>query len=134
MHKKMKEIPDKYREGLENRIRTQIQLEVDGDIEKIYEYTLPTIREKRIAERNDEPQLSKNSIAEFVKNVKSANIENIEIAEFHTHSEMYLDNPAAVVVITVRYNAEVNVNRFKTIWVLYDGLWYSTALGKSIFR
>lgn len=130
----MKDISDKYREDLENRIRTQIQLEVDGDIDKIYEYTLPTIREERIAERNDEPQLSKNSIAEFVKYVESASVENIEIAEFHAHSEIYLDNPAAVVITTIRYNSEENVNRFKTIWVLYNGLWYSTALGKFIFR
>jgi hypothetical protein len=133
MPKKMHEISEKYREDLEDRVRTQIQLEIDGDIDKIYEFTLPTIREKRLSERNDEPQLSKSSIAEFVKNIKSASVESIEIAGYHTWSEIYLDNPAAVVVTTVRYNSDVNLNRFRTIWVLYNGLWYSTALGKSIF-
>jgi len=103
---------------------------VQSDIDKLYEFTLPEIRNKRISNRDDEPELTKNDIRDFVKNVHSGIVVKIDVEQYHEQSEIYLNCPAAVVVVYVKYNESEKTNKFKTIWVLENATWYSTSLNK----
>ena len=70
MRKSMK-ISIKYTKEIEQRLHEQAVAEQSGNVEKLYEFTLPSIREKRIKERRDEPELSINSLNNFVKSINN---------------------------------------------------------------
>ena len=115
------------------RVNAQIDFEVTGDVEVLYHYILPSIREDREQKRNDEPALTLSAIDDFVSKVKSSKCESVEINKFYPNAELYDGNPAAEVILKVSYNDDVKPKIFRTVWVLDKGIWYSTALNKSWF-
>lgn len=129
----MSEIPLGLKTKLEDRIREQIASEVRGDVSALYEFTLPVIRARRIAERSDEPELSLLEIRKFVGFVHAAEVQSIEIEQFHSSVERFSDCPAAVVVTRVRYNQRREATQFRCIWVYSERTWFTTALGKVNF-
>ena len=129
MREKNMEIPEKYTKSIEQRLYEQAAAEQSGDFHKLYEFTLPSIREKRTEERNDEPELSINSLKDFVKSIKTAQIKEVTIEKYHPTSEIYGELPSAVVKSTTLYNNS-KASSFRTIWVLYNEVWYTTAVGK----
>src|SRR5262245_57243248 len=100
----MPEIPAEMKKTLEERVREQIASEVLGDVTALYEFTLPTIRARRIAERNDEPELSLSEIRKFIHVVREAEVQSIHVERFVPSLARYSGFPAAVVVTKVRYN------------------------------
>jgi hypothetical protein len=130
----MNEISLENKAELFSRVQEQITLEVKGDVSALYEFTLPSISAKRIAERDDEPSLTKKDIKKFVESVHSAKVESIEIEHFYPKAAYYLNCPAAVVISKVRYNNSDSVSVFRTIWVRYGETWFSTALNKTHFK
>nr|WP_298111088.1 hypothetical protein [uncultured Pseudomonas sp.] len=121
--------PENYKIEIEARIQEQIQAEVTGDAAALYDLILPAIREKRERERTDEPQLTIDSITDFLASIETAELGAFQIAEFHPKSELYGSNPAIKVEYSVYYNEQTKTS-FSSIWVKYLGQWYSTALGK----
>jgi hypothetical protein len=126
----MSEISAKLRASLEGRIREQIAAEVRRDAEVLYGITLPAYRAARIAERDDEPELSLTGIRQFVQSVDDAEIQSVEVESFYPAVDRFAGSAAAVVVTLVRYNRRSEASRFRCIWVHSHGTWYSTALGK----
>jgi len=112
------------------RVHEQIALEVSGNVAALYEFTLPEIREERIVKRNDEPSLSLAGIEEFVSGVTDAEVISVDIEKFHERAPLYSNKPAVLVVSKVKYNGHDKINQSRTIWVLDNGTWYTTALGK----
>lgn len=121
------------RRQLTSRIKQQISPEVAGDVAALYEFTLPQIREKRIAERDDEPGLSISGIEAFVAKISSAEVISVDIEKIHEKAPLYSDLPAALVGSIVRYNGSDIDSQFRTVWVLVDETWYTTSIG-SHFR
>lgn len=126
----MSEIPADLRGNLEARVREQIASEVRGDVNSLYNFTLPEYRARRIATRADEPESTLATIREFVGQVHSAQVESIEIESFFPAVERFAGSQAAVVIARVRYNQRSFVSLFRTIWVCSSGTWFSTSLGK----
>jgi hypothetical protein len=118
------------RASLERRVSGQIECEVRGDVRALYEFTLPTIRARRVAQRNDEPDLTLSEIQEFVDQIDSANVLSIEVESFHPSVDRFANSPAAVVVTNVMYNQRGEADRFRCLWVYSNGQWYSTATNK----
>lgn len=129
----MSKLPDDLRAKLEDRVREQIASEVRGDVPALYEFTLPSIRLSRVAERDDEPELSLSEINAFVGLIQNAELESFEVEQFHPSVERFASCPAAVVVTRVRYNGLGEPAQFRCIWVYSGGNWFSTALGKIWF-
>ena len=125
------EISNDYLEQISERINSQIQLELLGNIDKLYEFVLPSIRDRREIVRGDEPELTKSAIKQFANRLESATLSEVSCTEFHETSQIYGSCPAAVMEYKIIYNNKPTA--FKTIWVLYNGLWYSTVLNKSWF-
>ena len=123
-------IPAELKANLAHRIHDQIANEVRGDVSALYEFTLPAIRARRIAERDDEPGLSLSDIKKFVDLVHDAEVESIHIEQFHPSVARLSGCPAAVVVTKVRYNNRSAVSEFRCIWVYSEGNWVTTTLGK----
>jgi len=123
------EIPIEYTKAIEQRLHEQAEAEQSGNVQKLYEFTLPSIREKRINERNDEPELSINSLKIFVKSINTAKVKKVNIEKYHSTSEIYGELPSAVVNNSTLYNNS-KVSSFRAIWVLYNKNWYTTAVGK----
>jgi hypothetical protein len=126
----MPEIPTDLKAKLEDRVREQIATEIRGDVFALYDFTLPAIRARRLAERNDEPGLSLSGIREFVNQVHSAEVRSIRVEQFHPSTQRFCGQPAAVVVTTIRYNESHNDSKFRSIWVYNEGTWITTALSK----
>ena len=129
----MSEIPAALKAKLEDRVREQIASEVRSDVSALYEFTLPAIRARRVAERDDEPELSLSEVRKFVRLIHEAEVESIEVEQFHPAVERFSGRPAAVVVTRVRYNQRSEASQFRCIWVYSSGTWFSTALGKMWF-
>ena len=123
------EIPIKYSKSIEKRLHEQAAAEKSGDVHKLYEFTLPSIREKRAEDRNDEPELSIKSLEEFVKSINTAEVKEVTIEKYHPTSAIYGALPSAVVKSSTLYNNNT-LSNFRSIWVLYNEIWYTTSLGK----
>lgn len=130
----MDDIDFEYKDKLKDRVREQISLEIAKDVSALYGFTLPAIRTKRISVREDEPELTKRNILQFVEQVQSAIIETIEIERFYSNAESYSGSPAAIVIAKVRYNESESAIKFRTVWVLEDNTWYSTSINKQWFN
>ena len=118
------------KQELTNRIHEQIELEVSGDVDKLYGLIDPKIRTKRELERDDEPGLTTSAIQAFVDRVASAEITDLHFSKW----EMAHDGtPAAVAEIGVLYNCRSKPSRFRTVWYQRDGSWFTTVLSKTVF-
>ena len=126
----MSQIPDALRVTLEDRVREQIASEVRRDVSSLYRFTLPSIRERRVAEVVDEPELSLCDIRYFVEHVHSAEVASIEVEQFHRAVERFAGCPAAIVITRVRYNQSEQPAEFRCIWVYSTDTWFCTSLGK----
>tara|TARA_B100001063_G_C16335846_1_gene344410 strand:+ start:130 stop:525 length:396 start_codon:yes stop_codon:yes gene_type:complete len=131
MHFEDMDIPSHYFEQIKERIHSQVQLELKGSTDYLYQFILPSIRRKREAERTDEPELTLSAISQFVIKLKSAKLLDVQCAEFHPTSQIYGNSPAAVMEYKIRYNDKLA--HYRTIWVLHEKLWYSTGLNKQWF-
>jgi hypothetical protein len=117
---------------LRQRIQEQISCEDRGDVAALFGFIDPEIRARRSDEYAIEPEHTFSQLRAFVSKVKSANCEAIEIRSFAIDGgETRNHRPTAFVVVDVLYNGTVR-SRFRTPWVLHDGRWYTTALGKLI--
>ena len=125
------EIPDDYLEKIKVRLNSQIQFELHGNVDMLYEFILPSIRVKRETERANESELTKSLIEQFTAKLESATLIDVSCLEFHEASRIYGNCPAAVMEYNIKYNNRLS--NFKTIWVLFNGIWYSTSLNKSRF-
>jgi hypothetical protein len=112
------------------RIHEQARLEAQHDVEALYEFIDPVIRARREQQRDDEPELTLSDIRAFVKAVRTAEVEEVEILEARKVSKRHSARPAALVRSIVRYNDKLTANESRTIWVRDHGVWYSTALNK----
>lgn len=126
----MKLIEAEIQIQLASRINQQVSLEVIGDVAALYDFTLPQIREQRAAERSDEPDLSLSGIEAYVAKISSAEVISVEIEAIHDKAPLYSDLPAALVISKVRYNGTDVDSHFRTVWVLVNDKWYTTAIGK----
>jgi hypothetical protein len=126
----MHDMPVDLKAKLDDRIREQMASEVRGDVQALYEFTLPAIRAKRIAERDDEPMLSLSEIEEFVAHVHEAEVRSIHIEEFWPSSKRSPGCPAALVVTKIRYNGLNDAGESRCIWVYSEDTWFTTSLGK----
>jgi hypothetical protein len=126
----MDDIPADLKAKLEARLLQQVAAEVRGDVSALYQFILPSIRARRIAGRDDEPELSLSSIREFVGMIHAAEILSIRIEEFQPSLPRHRGLPAAVVVSQIRYKSGDIPSEFRCIWVYADGSWYTTSLGK----
>ena len=120
-----------FKEALLTRIKEQVDLEILGNVSELYEYIYPPTNAKRISERSDEPNLTKDSIRSFTDKVTTAHILETDIENYHHTSSIYKDSPSALVITKIQYNKNTRINKFRTIWVLYKNVWYSTALNRS---
>ena len=112
------------------RVHEQARLEAQHDVEALYEFVDPVIRACREKQRDDEPELMLSDIRTFVKAVRSAEVEEVEILEARKVSERHGGRPAALVRSIVRYNDKPAANESRTIWVRDHGVWYSAAVNK----
>jgi hypothetical protein len=126
----MCDIPVDLRAKLEDRIREQIATEVRRDVPALYQFTLPSIRARRVAEREDEPGLSLSSIREFIGLIAEAVVQSIRVERFQPSLERHGGCPATVVVTKVRYNGDERASEFRCIWVHSERTWFTTSLGK----
>lgn len=108
------------------RVHEQVRLEVEHDVDSLYEFIDPIIRTRRETERNDEPELTLSGIRSLVNEVRSASVEEVEILEARKVCERYAGRPAALVRSSVRYNDEPHTRKSRTIWVRDHGVWYTT--------
>ena len=131
IHSREMEIPEDYLEEIKAILDSQIQCELHGNVDMLYEFILPSIRVKRETERADEPELTKSSIKQFTVKLESATLHEVSCLEYHETSKIYGSCPAAVMEYKIKYNNKLSI--FKTIWVLFNGIWYSTSLNKSRF-
>jgi hypothetical protein len=129
----MSDIPAGLKAQLEERIRAQIASEVRGEVQSLYEFTLPQIRASRIAERSDEPELTYSEIRRFVREVREAEVLSVDVEQFHPSVARFANCPAAKAVTKVRYNGADTISVFRCIWVFSESTWYTTALGKICF-
>ena len=112
------------------RIREQVSCEASGDVEALYNFIDPAIRSSRAAQYAFEPDRTLSQLRAFVKSIRSANCERIEIVSFSSDGGEARDRRAtAVAFVTVLYNGR-HRSRFRTPWVLDEGLWYTRALAK----
>ena len=119
-------IPPEYEAELRKRIHEHVACELKGDVEAVYNFTLPSIREKRIAEYDFEPEYSLGKIRKYLNLIKSAAVDSIEIEFYSPFIPRHSNNPGAVVKSKVIYNNISYTNR--TIWILFNDTWYTTAL------
>jgi hypothetical protein len=111
------------------RVHEQARLEVQHDVEALYQFLDPVIRARR-EEQRDEPRLTLSGIRAFVEGVRSAEVEEVEILEARKVSNRHGGRPAALVRSIVRYNNKPAAAESRTTWVRDHGVWYSTALNK----
>lgn len=127
-------ISSKFESALRSRVAEQIRRESERDVDALYRFIDPAVRESRNAEYDFEPEHTYDQIREFVSEVESAEIFKFAI-------DGYADNggddrgsvPTAIVRLTVRYNNRESLNNFRTPWVLRDGQWYTRSTGKILF-
>jgi len=113
------------------RVHEQVALEVQHEHRALYEFIDPVIRARWEREREDEPLLTLGEIEEFVRSIRNATVEEVQILEAHKVSERHGGRPACLVRVVVGYNEQESPSEFRTAWVRDEGTWYSTALNKS---
>lgn len=115
---------------LRRRTEHLLFCEMTGDVDGWYEAIDPQIRAQRVAERDDEPELTKSGLRAFMATISDARLVSIEIARYKETSSAHCGNrPVALVESTVAYDGG-RLARFRTPWVLEDGVWFTRAVGK----
>ncbi len=109
-------LPEDLKARLHDRVR-RANRESEVLVPAAHQFTLPSIRAQRIAERDDEPELSLSSIREFVELIQEAEVQSIRVERFEPSRTRYGACPAAVVIAKVRYNGCDIVSEFGCIWV-----------------
>lgn len=84
------------------RIHEHARLEVEHDAEALYEFIDPVVRARLEEQRDDGAEPTLSDIRAFVKTVRSAEVEEVEILEAHKVSDRYGGRPAALVRSIVR--------------------------------
>ena len=126
----MTEIPPDLRAALERKVRQQIECEVRREVRALYEFTLPAISARRVAERNDETELTMSEIRQFVDSIDAAEVQSIEVESFHPAVERFSNCSVALVTTRVLYNQREVADRFRCLWVYSSGEWFTTSLCK----
>jgi hypothetical protein len=111
---------------LVGRVHQQASLEQLHDVEALYQFIDPVIRARRERERVDEPDLTLSELREFVSRVRTAQVEKVEILDARKVCVHQGGRPAALVLSVIRYNEELEPQRFHTTWVKEGDTWYST--------
>lgn len=113
------------------RVHEQVRLEARHDVEALYALVDPVVRARREAERDDEPERTLSGIRDFVKEIRSAEVERVEILEARRVCKRHGGRPAARVRSSVRYNDEATAREWRAVWVRDQGVWYSTSPERS---
>jgi hypothetical protein len=127
-------LSSKLETALHDRVAEQIRLEVERDVDALYQFIDPAIRESRAVKYDFEPEHTISKIREFVLRIETASIVSFEIESYTDDGGVDRGNvPAAIVLLTVCYNNRETQNDFRTPWVLRSNQWYSRATGKITF-
>lgn len=119
------------RAALRRRIERQLRAEVEGDVDAWVAIIDPQLVAKRIRERDDEPELIRRELGEFVRQIESAALVGFEIPTFEPETaERFARRPVALAETLVRYNDAEAPTPFRTLWVLDGDEWYTRAIGK----
>src|SRR5262245_3151496 len=116
--------PDQWR-ALRERVAEQARLEQAGDVPGLCSLILPAYRASA-----ESVSRSAESFQEFVGSVRSAELVGFEIEQWQVAAERFGGASAALVRSQIRYNGSLEPSEFRTIWVLVDGAWHTTAVGK----
>jgi hypothetical protein len=124
-------LDDARKSQLRHRAEHQIALETLGDVSALYEMVDPNIRRQRAKRFDFEPEHTISQIRQFVEDVHSARITDLEITAFAADGGAEREHrPTAIVTIKVIYNDRQAPSFFRTPWVLDNDEWYTTAIGK----
>ena len=118
------------RKTLFGRVHVLALLEVEHEVEALYEMIDPVLRAQREKASDNERDLALSGLGAFVQSVRSAEVDKVEILEASKACEQYGGRPAARVRRVVRYNGQPNPEATTTVWVRDEGVWYATALGE----
>ena len=124
------DISPELAQTLETRFTHFVYAENSGDVEALYSFIDPQLREKREREHEFEPEHTIAGIQEHVVRVQSATIDSFSIEKFTTDGGRTRNHrPTAIVISRVIYNGTQPSN-FRTPWVLDGDIWYTRALGR----
>ena len=116
-------------EDLIARVREHVGLEIAGDIEGLYAFIDPARRAKR-EERDDEPDVTRDVMQEFVDWVHSASILELDVSGYVPADPRRGERPSAKVHTKIEYNDLGHTYDFNETWVRDDGTWFTTSMGK----
>ena len=121
---------------LETQLRKRIEehacLEAQGDAAGLYGFIDPAIRISRDERFDFEPELTHSEIRQYIAPITSARVIEIKIEAFTGDGGSSRGHrPIALVLSKILYNERAEPSGFKTPWVLDNGEWYTTAVGRT---
>ena len=120
--------------ALRDRVAEHILRESQGDVDALYEFIDPDIRESRAAKYDFEPEHTITQIREYTSRIQSAELVKFSISGYTDNGGDDRGNaPTAIVLVSVCYNNRETLSDFRTPWVLRSGLWFTRATGKISF-
>ena len=120
--------------ALRDRVAEHILRESQGDVDALYEFIDPDIRESRAAKYDFEPAHTITQIREYTSRIQSAELVKFSISGYTDNGGDDRGNaPTAIVLVSVCYNNRETLSDFRTPWVLRSGLWFTRATGKISF-
>ena len=120
--------------ALRDRVAEHIQREVERDVDALFQFIDPAIRESRANRFAFEPARTISEIREYTSRIESAELLSFAIGGYTEDGGVARGNvPTAIVLSTVCYNNRETKNEYRTPWVLRDGRWYTCAVGKMSF-
>ena len=119
---------------LRGRVAEHILREAERNIDALYEFIDPEIRDSRVNRFDFEPEHTINQIREYTSQIESAELVTFAIDGYTDDGGVDRGNaPTAIVLLTVRYNNRETTKDFRTPWVRRSGKWYTRATGKTCF-
>ena len=117
-----------------DRVAEHVLREAERDIDALYQFIDPAVRESRAAKYDFEPEHTVSQIREYTAHIDSAALVSFTIDGYTDDGGDVRGNvPTAIVLLTVCYNNRETPNDFRTPWVLRSGQWYTLATGKITF-
>jgi hypothetical protein len=117
--------------ALRKRIEEHVSLQAHHDVDSLYKFIDPDIRESRERDYDFEPARTISRIRELADLVQTAKVQNITIQAFTADGGPSRRNrPTAFVVVEVLYNGNERRRLRRTPWVLDHSQWYTRSLGR----
>ena len=120
--------------ALRDRVAEHILRETERDVDALYAFIAPDIRESRAIKYDFEPEHTISQIREYTSRIQSAELVSFAIDGYTDDGGDDRGNaPTAIALLTVCYNNRDTPNDFRTPWVLRSGQWFTRATGKISF-